>query len=97
MLPGAGDLGHPLPHHPPELVDGRQPVGRELGDRVDGVAARHPHLDRTDVVEIARDRRLRRLDPVFAEQLDQLWLVGHLVITDQARDRRLPLHLGRHG
>ena len=66
----ARDLGDPLAHHPPQLLERRQPVGRELGDGVHGLAARHAHLHRPEVVEIARHGGLRRRDP-FARRADR--------------------------
>ena len=74
------DLGHPLPHHPPEVVLGREARRLVLGDRVHGVAAGHAHLHRAEVLEVARDGGLRRGDALARQQVEQLRL---------ARDRLL--------
>ena len=54
------------------------------------VAAGHAHLDRAEVLEVARHRRLRGRDPLAGEQLDQLRLAGDRLLLDQPGDRLLP-------
>ena len=75
-LPERADIGHPVAHHPPEVILRGDAIDRVLGDGVDGLAARHPHLDRTEVVEVARHRGLGGDDALGLEQLDELGLAG---------------------
>ncbi len=63
------------------MILGREPVRFELGDRVDGLTAGHAHLDRSQVVEVARHRRLGGDDAFPGQQLDQLRLAGHRVLS----------------
>ena len=81
------DLGDPLAHHPAQLVDRRDPVGRELGDRR---TPSSPPGTRT----LTAPRSSRSRDTVawvaaipLGQQLDQLRLVGDLVVADQPADR----------
>ena len=79
------------------MLVGCLPGGLVLRNRVDGLAARHPHLDGAKVVEIARHRRLRRNDAFVAQEINQLRLARDRLDTDQSADRLLALDLGRHG
>ena len=92
---GVRDLDHPVAEHPAEVVLGRPLVVGQLGDGVDGLAAADPHLDGAEVLEVARDRRLRGGDALAGEQLDQLGLAGHRVLLEQLADAVLALRLAR--
>ena len=87
-----GDLGDPLAQHPAQLVDRREPVGLELGDGVHGLAAGHAHLDRAEVLEVARHGRLRGRDALARPSSSTScgWLVDR-VLADQPGDRLLAL------
>ena len=56
----------------------------------------HAHLDHAELLEVARDGRLRGGDALTAEQVEQLGLVGDRMLPDQPPDRLLPLLLQAH-
>ena len=59
------DVDDPLPEHAPQVVDGGDLVLGKLRHGVDEpVDARDADLDRPDLLEVARDRRLRGDDPL---------------------------------
>ena len=92
-LPDAVTSATHSPHHPSQLVERSDTFGGELGHCVDGGAAGHAHLDRTQILQVARHGRLSGGDALLAEQLDQLRLVGDRVLFDQTSDRLLSLDL----
>ena len=82
--PARADLGHPLPHHPPQMVlAARCRAGSYSGIAYTVSPPGHPHLHRTEVVEVARHRRLGGRDALGGEQVDQLGLAGDGVLADQ--------------
>src|ERR1019366_537809 len=85
----------PLTEHPSEMILGRDLVDRELGQGVDRLPPRDPHLDGPDLLEVARHRGLGRFDPFFGEEPHQLRLVRHGVGLEQPQDTVLALRLSQ--
>src|SRR3954447_18981680 len=90
------DLGNPFAEYAAKLILRRDARRLVLRDRVDRLPSGHPHLDRTEILQVARHGGLRGADPLVGQQVDQLRLVRDRVLADQLADDLLTLHLARH-
>ena len=95
QVPRVRHLDHPLAEHPPQVVLGRDLVRGQLGERVGRLAPRQADLDRAEVIEVARHRRLGGLDALLGQQRHQLRLAGHRLGLEQLGDAVLALVLGQ--
>ena len=87
------DVGDPLPSTRRSCSNGAMRSVSNSGHGVDGLPAGHPDLDHAELLEVARHGGLGGGDALAGEQVEQLRLVGHRVLSDQPRDRLLPLLL----
>ena len=91
----------PRPPTPPAPAAGGPPgaicCDRQLGQGVGRVAPGQAHLDRAEVLEVARHRGLRGLDALLGQQRHQLRLARDRLGLEQLGDAVLALVLGRAG
>ena len=81
-MPAASTAAHEAQHL---TQTGRGVDGLLGGQRVHHVAAA-ADANGTEAVEVARDGRLRDVDVLGREQLDELALRGHLAAVEDGRD-----------
>ena len=86
-------LDHPLPQHPPQVVLWGDLVHRQFREGVRRIATGQPDFHRAQVFEIARHRRLCRLDALLGQQRHQLPLAGHRLRLEELGDPVLTLVL----
>ena len=91
---GERHLDHPVAHHPLQVILRRDLVLGQIRNGVHALATAGPHLDGTQLLEVARHRRLSRHHAFGGEQVDHLGLAGDGVRLEQPRDAVLPLCLG---
>src|SRR3954468_6786237 len=95
---GVRHLDHELPHHPAQVLVGRvRLVLGVLRHRVRHRPAGDAHLDRAQLLEVAAHGRLRREDPLGAEQLHDLGLARDHLLLEQAGEAVLALGLAERG
>ena len=63
-----------------------------VGERIAETAVA-PHLNRAQLLEVARDRRLGDRETLRGEPLGQILLIGEGLATDQLGDGPVPLLL----